>query len=62
MNVGCSLRNWGWLCPFLMVGLAAGILALFGLSWWTALLVAILLVCPAIMVWGAIQIKRKDGR
>jgi ubiquinone/menaquinone biosynthesis C-methylase UbiE len=30
---------------------------LLGLSVWTALLVACLLVCPALLVWGAIQVK-----
>jgi phosphoethanolamine N-methyltransferase len=47
--------RWAWFCPFLMLGLAVAILILFGLSAWTAILVAILLVCPAVIVWGMIQ-------
>lgn len=42
-----------------MLGGAAGILMLWGFSVWTAVLVAVLLVCPAIMVWGAIQVLRR---
>ena len=53
-------RSWIWLCPWVMLGLAVGILLLFGLSIWTALLAAMLLVCPAIMVWGAIQLNRRQ--
>lgn len=34
------------------IALAAGVLVLWGLSWWTALLVALLLVCPALILWG----------
>lgn len=44
-----------WWCPWVALGLAAGILALAGLSWWSALLVALLLVCPALIVWGLIK-------
>ena len=50
--------RWAWLCPVLMLGLAVAILILFGLSLWTAILVTILLVCPAVMVWGIIQLRR----
>ena len=53
-----AVRRGGWTCPFVMLGAAAGILMLWGLSVWTAVLVAVLLVCPAIMAWGAIQTLR----
>ena len=49
--------KWGWICPLLAIGLAASVLAWFGFSWWTALLVALLLVCPALLVWGAIELR-----
>lgn len=52
-------RVWSWLCPWAMLGLAVGILLLLEFSVWTALLVACLLVCPALLVWGAIQVKRR---
>lgn len=44
--------RWCWLCPWLAVGLAAGVLMLWGLSWWSALLAALLLACPALISWG----------
>lgn len=46
------MARWGWLCPWAAVGLAAGVLLLFGLAWWSALLAALLLVCPALILWG----------
>lgn len=53
--------KWLWLCPVLAVVLAAAILALFGLSLWSALLVALLLVCPALLIWGVIELRRTDA-
>ena len=55
-----AVRRRGWMCPFVMLGAAAGILLLWGFSVWTAVLVAVLLVCPAIMVWGAIHVRRRS--
>jgi ubiquinone/menaquinone biosynthesis C-methylase UbiE len=46
------MNRWGWLCPWLAIGLAAGVLVLWELSWWTALLAALFLVCPALILWG----------
>lgn len=54
-----TLKQWAWLCPVLMFAAAVGIFLLGGLSTWSALLITILLVCPATIVWGAIQAKRK---
>ena len=53
------VREWAWLCPFVMLGLAAGILMMFGVTLWTSILVALLLVCPAIMIWGALYLRRR---
>lgn len=36
------------------MALTAGMLALWGFAWWTALLIALFLVCPALVVWGVI--------
>lgn len=36
-----------WLCLPVMLALSAAILMLFGVSWWTALIVVLLLACPA---------------
>lgn len=52
------MRNLVWLCFYLMLGLAIAILVLWGLSVWTAIIVALLLVCPLIMIWGAIKVMR----
>jgi hypothetical protein len=52
------MRNWAWLCPYMMIGLATGVLLLFGLTLWSSFLIALLLVCPAVMVWGAWQVRR----
>jgi hypothetical protein len=52
-------RAWIWLCPWAMVGLAVVILFFVGLSIWTALLAAMMLVCPAIILWGANQTSRR---
>lgn len=54
-----AVRRWAWLCPLLMTVLAAGLLKAWGLSWWTAILTALLLACPVLLLWGAIQIRRK---
>jgi hypothetical protein len=48
--------RWLWLCPAVSIALAALLLMWFGLTWWTALLVALLLVCPATLLWGAFML------
>lgn len=62
MDNAWLMRCWVWLCPLGMVGLAAAILFLMGFSFWTAILIVILLICPAIILWGAIQVKRRIGK
>lgn len=52
------LSRWSWLCPLLSVLLAAALLVAFGFTWWRALLAALLLVCPALLVWGAVEVAR----
>ncbi|EWS55366.1 MULTISPECIES: hypothetical protein [Sphaerotilaceae] len=49
-------NRWMWLCPAAAVLLAACVLWSFGWSWWSALSAAVLLVCPALILWGAIQV------
>lgn len=51
--------RWWWLCPSLAIALAAAVFALRGLTWWTALLAALLLVCPVLMVWGFFYLRRE---
>ena len=55
--------NWLWLCPLLATGLAAAVLIIWGPSAWTALVAALLLVCPAlIIVWGAVTFSRNGSQ
>ncbi|HSD61299.1 MAG TPA: methyltransferase domain-containing protein [Burkholderiales bacterium] len=49
-----ALGQWFWICASLAVALTAGTLAVWGFAWWTALLIALFLVCPALVVWGVI--------
>jgi hypothetical protein len=53
-----SLSRFAWLCPLLAVVLAVGALAVFGLSWRNAALAALLLVCPAVILWGVLVARR----
>lgn len=51
--------DWYWLCPPIAIGLAAGIFAWWGFDWWTALLAALFLVCPVLMIWGIFYAGRR---
>ena len=55
---GGLMRRFAWLCPLLAIVLAAGIVAIFGLSWRNAAFAALLLVCPAVILWGVIVTRR----
>ena len=57
-----GLGPWVWLCPTLGILLAAGVLWLFGLFWWSALLAALMLACPAILLWGVRQLREAPDR
>ena len=48
------MYRWAWLCPLGALALAAAAVVFFDLSLWSAVLVALLLVCPAIIAWGLI--------
>ena len=54
--------RWLWLCPALGVLLAAVVLMLFDFNVWSALLAALLLVCPAMLLWGAIEVMLDERR
>lgn len=53
-----TLGKWGWLCPWLALLMGTGVLMIFGLHWWSALLAAFLLACPAIILWGMIKLRQ----
>lgn len=40
-----------WLCPAISLAIAVAIALLFGLSFWTTLLIAAVLICPVVAVW-----------
>ena len=58
-------RTWWsrnlWLCPLLAIVLATAVLHFVGLSPWTAIVIAAVAVCPAVLVWGVV-ITRKRRR
>jgi demethylmenaquinone methyltransferase/2-methoxy-6-polyprenyl-1,4-benzoquinol methylase/phosphoethanolamine N-methyltransferase len=47
-----SIYSWTWLCPLASLLMAAGIGYLFGLSWWTTLLIGVMLACPVMAMWS----------
>ena len=55
---GLNADRWMWLCPLVAVSLAAGVFLVFGWSAWSALLAALLLVCPVLLAWGVIKLRR----
>ena len=57
MNSRKHWRPWIWLCPLIMIGLAVAVLFNAGLTIWTAVLTAMLLACPAIILWGVFHNK-----
>lgn len=55
------LDNWMWICPALAVALAAMVLWRWGPGWPGAVVVALLLVCPLILVWAALRLRGTDA-
>ena len=55
-----TMGKWLWLCPLLALGLAFGVLVIWGLTLWSAIVAALLLVCPALIIWGVVVVSR-DG-
>lgn len=52
------IDNWLWLCPAMAVALAAAVLWWWGFTWPGALLAALALVCPVLLLWGAWHSRR----
>lgn len=50
-----------WLCPLACALLAVAVLVYFGVSLWSALLAALLLMCPVLVAWGAWRAWRERG-
>lgn len=55
------MQKWIWLCPPLMAAIAVWVFMLFGFAIWAAVLMALILVCPAIIIYGLITISRHKG-
>lgn len=55
------IDDWMWICPALAIAMAAAILWLWGFTWPSAILIAILLTCPALLIWGALQLRRSNA-
>ena len=55
-------NRWLWLCPLLAVALATFSLWSFGFGWWSSLVAALLVVCPVLILWGAIQATMDERR
>lgn len=53
------MNRWLWTCPLTALALAAAILVLWGWTPASAVIVALLLVCPALIVWGALMLRRR---
>jgi hypothetical protein len=53
-----GMRRWAWLCPGLGLAMAATVFYLWGVSWWTAILAALMLACPLTILWGLITLRR----
>lgn len=56
------MSRWLWICPILAVLLSVVVLYYFGLTWKTAAVVVLVMVCPAIMIWGAFEIRKPPSR
>jgi len=52
------MSRWLWLYPALGLILATLVFYLWGLTLWTAILAALMLVCPSIILWGLITLRR----
>lgn len=53
------MRKLIWLCPVIMAALAAWVFTLYGFSILSSVLIALILVCPAIILWGIVRAYRR---
>ena len=51
MSARSGLARGLWLCPVLSLLLAAGVLLLLGMRWWTVLIAVVVLACPITAGW-----------
>src|SRR3972149_3532893 len=55
------MRKWNWLCPPLMMAVAVWIFTLLGFTVWAAVFMALLLVCPAIIIYALVKMTRSKA-
>lgn len=53
-----ALSRWVWICPALGLILATLVFYLWGFTLWTSFVAALMLVCPGIMVWGLVTLRK----
>jgi ABC-type bacteriocin/lantibiotic exporter with double-glycine peptidase domain len=51
------MNRWLWTCPILAILVSAAVLFYYGLTLTTAVVAALIMVCPAVMIWGALQMR-----
>ncbi|MBI3284632.1 MAG: hypothetical protein HYZ65_07240 [Burkholderiales bacterium] len=57
------MNRWFWICPILLVLLSVTVIFYWGWSWTSILVTGLALVCPALIIWGVLQLrKRPDER
>ena len=50
------MNRWLWICVSLALLLSLAVWLAWGWSWAGLLITALVIVCPAIMIWGALEI------
>lgn len=56
------MNRWLWICPILVVLLSVTVFFYWGWSWTTIGLIAFVMVCPAVLIWGASQVRKAHGK
>lgn len=57
-----GVARWFWICPLIFLALAALALLSLGMTFWGAMLAALLLVCPVLVAWGVLHTRTKERR
>jgi hypothetical protein len=55
-----AMKRWLWICPILSVLLSVTVLLYFGWSWKTGITIILVMTCPAMMINGALQIRKNN--
>src|SRR4030067_1661700 len=55
------MKNILWICPILMMIVLMVVFMYFGFTLWSSLLIAALLICPVIILYGIIKALRRES-